>query len=295
MKDDFNSESEALFRKRYDEEKVRPKNQIVLSKMAEMAALKGYADIIRDLHSRGIKLAKQTIYSHACHRGHIEIVKFISENQGDPKNNAFFSAGFWGQREIAEYLLTRDRQPNDLSNGLSGAAMGGHLDLVKLFAFHGGDLRYNDGDALKVAYEEQFGEICEFLEVVKALNTIKDNQRTWENDHVKFIQECDGRALLENDIPIKDENDQIMFFIPYLAYAANIMEPKTLAAKIMDALPQDLSYEVAPQVSCHDLLLLLNLAEPVADIRKRRALEQDIKSLPDRMPKRPPLRRRFKK
>lgn len=295
MKNNSNTYVPSDLRREFDKAIGNPKQAHDLRVFADRAAKAGDVSILKDLHKMGMDLKKMNIYSGICSGGHLDALKYILEVQGDRKHCAFYAAGVHGQSEITDYLISRDRTPNDLSNGLMGAAMGGHLDIVKRYALEGGNLRYNAGEGLRIAYEEGHAEVCEFLEVVKAVNKIHDTMSQWEMDHIQVLQDCDGAGLLQQQIPIRDNNGETMFYLPYMVYAAYALSPERVAAKVAHVLPADLSSEVAPHTSYNDLLTLLNLKDAVDRVRHNHTREQRIKSLPDRMPVRPPLKRRFKK
>jgi ankyrin repeat protein len=126
------------------------------------AAQNGHVDTVKLLLARGADIeAFNTDYFRplgmAAFNGHHEVIKVLLaagakvNGTNQPGSTALMAAAEKGDVKAMEILLTA-RADTEISNdyGVTAAfyaAMGNHLDALKLLAKHGGNVKFNNGDA----------------------------------------------------------------------------------------------------------------------------------------------------
>lgn len=129
------------------------------------AAQHGYLNLIKYLHREGYQWNEKTCIS-AAHGGKLECLKYLHEN-GCKWNESTCAAAAWnGNYDCLVYARENGCYWNTVT--INDALYKGHLDCVKYAVENG--CWYNKQECLKVAKDNNYWNIVEYLENVKISN-----------------------------------------------------------------------------------------------------------------------------
>jgi len=105
------------------------------------ACEKGRLDRVVELVNNGVNIHANNEYGFqlACYNGHLEVIKYLMEQEDKPNIHAYNETGFrWacenGRLEVVKYLMEQDDKPNihaGNEEGFQSACYNGHLEAVR--------------------------------------------------------------------------------------------------------------------------------------------------------------------
>ena len=140
-------------------------NEYLLNKICSMSEVNinqglagacagGHLWLVEDLISRGARHIAHGFHL-ACCNGHVECAKYLISLGADPSREKLFLVCFRGYMPIVELLTSRN-----YDEGLRGACMGGHIDIVKYMISRGAK---NIKEALSIMDNYWNEEIYDYL------------------------------------------------------------------------------------------------------------------------------------
>ncbi|AGF84864.1 repeat protein [Moumouvirus goulette] len=136
-------------------------------KSLEELAYGGYFDNFKYLVENGADIHTSNALYWASHCGHFNIVKYLVEsgaNINETNNyNPIRAACISGHNNILKYLLQNGATSHTINLGLTGASMGGHLDIVKCMIDLGAEVNFYYGRSLNLACYNKHVDVVKYL------------------------------------------------------------------------------------------------------------------------------------
>ncbi|WUG43902.1 ankyrin repeat protein [Megavirus chiliensis] len=136
-------------------------------KCLEELAYEGHFDNLKYLVENGADIHISNALYWASYEGHFNIVKYLVESginiNGTDNYNPIRAACFNGHYNILKYLLQYGATSHTINLGLTGASMGGYLDIVKYMIDLGAEVNFYYGRSLNLACYNKHVDVVKYL------------------------------------------------------------------------------------------------------------------------------------